>query len=45
MFMAFDNSSPNGKPVLLASRVDGRALDHIRPGVNPAVDQALAGMD
>jgi len=42
--MAFDNSDSNGKPVLLATRVDGSPLNYIRRGVKPAVDRALAGM-
>jgi len=44
LFMAFDNSDSDGNPVLLASRVNGRPLHYIHPGINPAIDLALSGM-
>jgi predicted ABC-type ATPase len=41
VFMAFDNSAPDGKPVLVASRVSGRAFKHLHRGLNPSLDAAL----
>ncbi|WP_050770630.1 hypothetical protein [Chlorobium ferrooxidans] len=42
LFMVFDNSSCEGKPVLLASRKNGEPLNYLAPGINPSVDLALA---
>jgi predicted ABC-type ATPase len=44
LFMAFDNSSADAAPVLVASRAGGEPLKYLVPGVNPALDRALAGM-
>jgi predicted ABC-type ATPase len=41
VLMVFDNSSPNGKPVLLAYRANNEPLKYLYSGVNPAVDNAL----
>jgi predicted ABC-type ATPase len=41
LLMAFDNSAPSGRPVLVASRSGGQPLKHHVPGINPAVDRAL----
>jgi predicted ABC-type ATPase len=43
LFMAFDNSDPNGRPVLVATRSVGKPLQRLHPGLNPAIDSALAG--
>lgn len=42
ILMVFDNSAPDGRPVLVASRRAGRLLKHAHPGLNPAIDGALA---
>ena len=42
LLMVFDNSAPHGTPQLIASRTSRKALRYLLPGVNPAVDQALA---
>jgi len=44
LLMVFDNSDPNGIPILLASRLSGSPLNLIQPGINPSVDHALAEM-
>lgn len=41
ILMVFDNSANDGTPILVATRVNGRALKHLGPGRNPAVDAAL----
>ncbi|MCG6553281.1 MAG: zeta toxin family protein [Candidatus Magnetominusculus sp. LBB02] len=37
----FDNSSENGRPVMLASRANNEPLKYPGRGINPAVDRAL----
>jgi predicted ABC-type ATPase len=41
ILMVFDNSASDGKPVLVASRANGKALEYLHRGLNPAVDAAL----
>lgn len=42
----YDNSDndPDLPPVVLASRLPGRPIRLLRPGLNPAIDKALAGL-
>ena len=42
--LAFDNSSPDGAPVMLATRTAGQPLQYRARGVNPAVDLALSDL-
>jgi predicted ABC-type ATPase len=41
ILMVFDNSAPNGTPVLVASRTSRKPLKYLQRGLNPAVDEAL----
>jgi len=40
-FVAMDNSDPNGNPVLIASKLAGKALVHRTKEVNPALDRVI----
>jgi predicted ABC-type ATPase len=41
ILMVFDNSAPDGSPILIASRARRKPLKYPHPGVNPAIDEAL----
>ncbi|MBF0140158.1 MAG: hypothetical protein HQL74_07755 [Magnetococcales bacterium] len=41
ILMVFDNSANDGSPILVASRVYGKALKYLHRGLNPAIDAAL----
>lgn len=41
ILMVFDNSAPNGAPVLVATRTSRKSLKYLQRGLNPAVDEAL----
>jgi predicted ABC-type ATPase len=42
LLMVFDNSGKDGTPILVASKLGARTLNHAHPGLNPTVDAALA---
>ncbi len=41
ILMVFDNSAPDGSPVLVASRISRKPVKHLHRGLNPAIDEAL----
>jgi predicted ABC-type ATPase len=41
ILMVFDNSAPDGSPIMIASRTRRKPLSYGHSGVNPIVDEAL----